>query len=87
MTNSKTIAIHTESIPNRQNSSVYPEPFYSRMLNRSKRQLGNSFGLQEFGVNMTELAAGGISSLMHRHTKQDEFIYILAGQPTLRTDR
>jgi uncharacterized cupin superfamily protein len=23
---------------------------------------------------------------MHRHTKQDEFIYVLSGNPTLRTD-
>ena len=33
------------------------------------------------------LAPGGISSYRHAHTKQDEFVYILEGHPTLVTDR
>ncbi len=82
----KYLAIRAEEIPARQKVSSYPEPFRSRMHGRSKRQLGNAFGLQNFGVNMTELLPGGESSLMHRHTKQDEFVYILSGNPTLRTD-
>lgn len=86
MTDQKSIAIQAESIPVRQKPSAYPEPFYSRMLGRSKRQLGNAFGIENFGVNMTSLAPGGESALMHRHTKQDEFIFVLVGKPTLRTD-
>ena len=29
---------------------------------------------------------GGASALHHAHTKQDEFVYILEGRPTLVTD-
>jgi uncharacterized cupin superfamily protein len=32
------------------------------------------------------LAPGGESALLHRHSKQDEFIFILQGEPTLITD-
>ena len=34
----------------------------------------------------TEASPGGESALLHRHTKQDEFIYVLQGMPTLVTD-
>ena len=44
------------------------------------------FGLTNFGVNLTRLAPGGSSALRHAHTKQDEFVYILEGRPTLVTN-
>ena len=56
------------------------------MAGRDKRPLGDLFGLTNFGVNITRLAPGGWSALRHAHTKQDEFIYILEGSPTLLTD-
>ena len=64
----------------------YPEPFASRMAGRDKRPLGDLFGLTNFGVNITRLKPGGCSALRHAHTKQDEFVYILEGRPTLLTD-
>lgn len=64
----------------------YPEPFASRMKHRSKRVLGNVFGLKNFGVNMMTLAFGGESALRHAHATQDEFVYILSGTATLVTD-
>jgi len=79
-------ALPALDVPVRQKASSYPEPFFSRMKGRVKRQLGDHFGLQTFGINLTELAPGGESALMRRHTRQDEFIYILAGRPTLRTE-
>ena len=66
---------------------VYPEPFASRMAGREKRQLGDLFGLSDFGVNLTRLQPGSCSSLRHAHATQDEFIYVLEGHPTLITDR
>lgn len=39
-----------------------------------------------FGVNLTRLAPGAASSLRHAHRTQDEFVYILSGEPTLLTD-
>ena len=56
------------------------------MIGREKRQLGEQFGLTNFGVNLTRLAPNSISALRHAHSKQDEFIYILQGRPTLHTD-
>jgi uncharacterized cupin superfamily protein len=82
----KPIAIHAEAVAPRTKPSNYPEPFFSRMLKREKRQLGDTFGLKNFGVNLTRLMPGGESALLHRHSKQDEFIYILQGEPTLVTE-
>ena len=70
----------------RTKPSNYPEPFASRMAGRQKRPLGEMFELSNFGVNLTTLAPGAVSSLRHAHSKQDEFIYVLQGRPTLRTD-
>ena len=83
---SKPIAVTATEVPARTKPSVYPEPFASRMAGREKRQLGDLFGLTNFGVNLTRLAPNAVSALRHAHTKQDEFVYILQGRPTLHTD-
>lgn len=83
---SRPIAITASEAPARTKPSNYPEPFASRMLGREKRPLGDLFGLTNFGVNLTRLDPQAVSSLRHAHTKQDEFIYILQGCPTLYTD-
>lgn len=80
------LALVAASVAPRIKPSNYPEPFFSRMLKREKRQLGDQFGLKNFGVNLTKLFPGGESALLHRHSKQDEFVYILGGRPTLVTD-
>jgi uncharacterized cupin superfamily protein len=81
------IAVAAADVPVRAAVSFYPEPFAARMAGREKRQLGEFFGLQNFGVNLTRLAPGALSSLRHSHARQDEFIYVVAGHPTLHTDR
>lgn len=73
-------------VPFRTKPSLYPEPFASRMLGREKRQLGNFFGLTNFGINLTRLKPNAISALRHAHSKQDEFMYILQGRPILQTN-
>lgn len=80
------VAVNAAEAPARTKPSNYPEPFASRMTGREKRPLGDLFGLTNFGVNLTRLAPNAISSIRHYHTKQDEFIYILRGSPTLHTD-
>ena len=82
----KTIAIHAVEAPARTKRTNYPEPFASRMAGRTVQPLGDLFGLTQFGVNIATLAPGGISALRHAHRLQDEFIYVLTGQPTLVTD-
>ncbi len=37
-------------------------------------------------MNLTELSPKSISALLHAHSKQDEFIYVISGYPTLVTD-
>ena len=80
------VAVAAAEVPPRTVASVYPEPFKSQMLGRVKRQLGELFGLTNFGVNLTRIAPNGVSALRHAHARQDEFIYILQGRPTLHTD-
>ena len=80
------VALLAADAPARGFRSNYPEPFASRMAGRDKRPLGEAFGLRNFGVNITRLAPGGSSALRHAHTKQDEFVYVLEGRPTLLTD-
>jgi len=81
-----TVAIEAAAAAPRKRASNYPEPFASRVAAREKRPLGDLFGVTSFGVNHTRLAPGGHSALHHRHSKQDEFIYVLEGEPTLVTD-
>jgi len=85
MTN-KPMSIAVLEVPPRAAVSFYPEPFASRMSGRSKRQLGEFFGLKNFGINLTRLAPGSASSLRHAHTRQDEFVYVVEGTPTLVTN-
>ncbi|HEX4984588.1 MAG TPA: cupin domain-containing protein [Burkholderiales bacterium] len=80
------VALVALDAPLRTKPSNYPEPFASRMAGRQKHPLGDLFGLTNFGVNLTKLLPGAVSSLRHAHTKQDEFIYVLQGHPTLHTD-
>jgi uncharacterized cupin superfamily protein len=80
------VAVVAADAPPRAKQSNYPEPFASQMAGRRKQPLGDLFGLVNFGVNLTRLAPGAMSALRHAHTRQDEFIYILDGHPTLRTD-
>src|ERR1700721_447016 len=77
--------VATDASP-RTKPSNYPEPFASRMTGRVKRPLGDLFGLQSFGVNLTRLSPGAVSALHHQHSRQDEFIYVVEGEPTLFTD-
>lgn len=80
------IALVAAEAPPRTKPSNYPEPFASRMAKRQKRPLAPLFGLRNFGVNLTRLEPGGESALLHRHDRQDEFVYVLQGVATLITD-
>ena len=75
--------IPAEQIPENPRKTVYPEPFAQQVQGRSKKKLGDHFGLVNFGVNLTRLEPGAVSALLHWHSRQDEMIYVLEGQPTL----
>ncbi|MDI9335528.1 MAG: cupin domain-containing protein [Gammaproteobacteria bacterium] len=84
---SKPHFINAQEAPERVKPSNYPkelrELLAKKLAGRSKKPLGDFFGLTNFGVNLTSLAPGAISALPHAHSQQDEFIYILVGTPTL----
>ena len=61
----------------------YPNEFRPRIAGRAKRALGDLFGLDQFGVNLTELAPGAFSALRHWHSHEDELVYVLEGEITL----
>jgi uncharacterized cupin superfamily protein len=81
------LALRAAEAPLRTKPSNYPEIFRGRVAGREKRPLGDLFGLANFGVNLTRLKPGAESALLHRHTREDEFVYIIEGTPTLVTDR
>ncbi|MBS0211656.1 MAG: cupin domain-containing protein [Proteobacteria bacterium] len=78
-------AIEAMSIAARS-TTLYPEPFRSRVLPREKRALGDAFGLTRIGVNLTVLHPGVESSMRHWHDREDELIYVLEGEVVLRCD-
>lgn len=73
------------AVPGRTTTN-YPPEFADRVAGRSKQALGDLLGIARFGVNRTTLAPGSQSSLRHRHTVQDEFVYVLAGELVLVHD-
>lgn len=70
-----------------RSSTVYPSPFAERVKGRFKRPLGDLFGIASFGVNLTTLEPGAQSSIKHRHSVQDEFVYVVSGELVLAHDR
>lgn len=66
--------------------SAYPEQFREFVSARSKRPLGNALGLSHYGVNLVTLPPGAWSAQRHWHTKQDEFVFVVAGELALVTD-
>jgi uncharacterized cupin superfamily protein len=70
----------------RARQSLYPQAFAGAVAGRLKRPLGDPFGLTNFGVNHTRLAPGAMTALRHAHSRQDEFVYVLEGRPTLITN-
>ncbi len=84
------VAIIAADAPLRTRATLYPEPvaamLAARLAGRHKRPLGDLFGFVNFGVNLTRLEPGAVSSLRHAHARQDEFVFILEGCPTLFTN-
>jgi uncharacterized cupin superfamily protein len=77
------LPISAQSVPATMGKTIYPEPYAAQVKGRLKQKLGECFGLTQFGVNLTHLSPGALSAIAHSHSKQDEFIFILEGTPTL----
>jgi uncharacterized cupin superfamily protein len=72
-------------LPGRR-GTIYPAPFASGFEARVKRALTGPLGLTQFGVNLTTLEPGGMSSLRHWHANEDECVFMLEGELVLVTD-
>jgi uncharacterized cupin superfamily protein len=77
--------IDVENAPIRIGSS-YPEPYDVPCRERKRWRLGLAAGLTGFGVNLCRLPPGVWSSQRHWHARDDEFVYVLAGEVVLVTD-
>ncbi len=75
--------IRAETVDAKTGQTIYPEPFRHVVAARTKRKLGDVFGLKSFGVNLTHLEPGAASALYHWHTIQDEFVFVLEGTATV----
>ncbi|HKD46458.1 MAG TPA: cupin domain-containing protein [Rhizomicrobium sp.] len=69
------------------NATTYPAPYHTDNLKRFNRRIGDHARLTHYGVVLTRIVPGGQSSHRHAHSTQDEFVYVLEGQPTLETDQ
>ncbi len=85
MTDLKSPALDPASVPV-VTGSDYPAPFNSNVAGRERRRLADALGVWTFGVNLMRLPPGDASSQRHWHSKQDEFVYIVAGEVVLITD-
>lgn len=77
--------IDIASAPERKGSG-YPAPFHEPCAARDRKQLGDAAGLTDFGVNLLRLPPGAWSSQRHWHDREDEFVYVVAGEVVLVTD-
>ena len=78
-------ALDPSSVTPRTGSN-YPAPHADAVGRREKRPLGDALGLTQFGVNLVRIPAGGMSSQRHCHSRQDEFVIVIAGELVLVTD-
>jgi len=64
----------------------YPAPYDVPCRDRHRLRLGDAGGLTDFGVNLLTLKPGVWSSQRHWHLKEDEFVYVVAGEVVLVSD-
>lgn len=77
--------IDLSAVPARQGSG-YPQPFDEPCRERVRKAVGDAAGLNDFGVNLLQLAPGTWSSQRHWHSAEDEFTWVLQGEVVLITD-
>ena len=75
--------VRADDVEGKKGETNYPQPFQHVAAGRTKRRLGDKFGLKNFGVNLTHLEPGSASALFHWHGVQDEFVYIVEGVATV----
>ena len=63
-----------------------PAPHAAHMAGLERRALSAPFGVSAFGVFQTRVPPGEMSGLRHRHSRSEEFVYVLEGEAVLVGD-
>lgn len=82
-------AVHATAMPPQRSGegpSLYPQKFLERFGDWIGHNVGDHFGLTQFGAHLEILPPGAESSLRHWHTHSDELILLLEGELLLVTD-
>ncbi|CAN5569712.1 cupin domain-containing protein [soil metagenome] len=66
--------------------SDYPPPHDGPCQGRRRWALGETVGLDQFGVNLMRLPPGQWSSQRHWHSAEDEFVWVVEGEVVLVED-
>ncbi len=69
-----------------RHSTSYPAPYAEMMRGRHYLPFGDAGGLTQFGASITVLDPGGMSSLRHWHSREDEFMMVTLGEVVLVED-
>ncbi|WGI22710.1 cupin domain-containing protein [Amylibacter sp. IMCC11727] len=77
--------IDLDKVPQRSGSS-YPDQYSADTATRTWLPVAEHAGLTQFGANLVSLVPGAKSSLRHWHAKEDEFLIVTEGTPTLIED-
>lgn len=77
--------INVDTTPKRT-ACAYPAPHDAPMKGRVSQRFGDAGYLTQFGVNIVTLSPGSWASQRHAHSAEDEFVYVIAGYPTLVED-
>ena len=78
--------IDVGAVPKRKETG-YPPQFNAPCAERIRQRLGSAGGLTDFGINLMHLPPGNWSSQRHWHSHEDEFVYVLEGELTLRREQ
>jgi uncharacterized cupin superfamily protein len=78
-------ALHANEMPPRP-ATAFPPEFAACAVGRERRPLAQAFGLSGLRVMLTRLAPSARSVLLHAHSREEEFIYVLEGSVTLHRD-
>ena len=63
-----------------------PAPHAAHMAGLERRVLAAPFGVSDFAVFQTRVPPGEMSGLRHRHSRREEFVYVLQGEAVLVGD-
>lgn len=78
--------IRKDSVAPTVSKGTYPAPYTLPAGRLMWQALGDAGGLTQYGVSLETLHPGAVSSQMHWEDREDEFLYMLAGELTVIED-